>query len=106
MRRWTPVVIACALTLLCVLGACQASGGLFTPDADGKTQAGELAQQAANATGNPLLMLGVGAANAVIAAFLAKKAAKDKDAEEATPADAESMAAALRLAGYKVERAS
>lgn len=106
MRRWAPVAVAVALTALCFLGACQASGGLFTPNDKGTTPAGALAQTAANATGNPLLMAAVGLANAILAGFLAKKAAKDKDSEEATPADAESMAAALRAAGYKVERAS
>lgn len=74
--------------------------------------AGQSIADAGAATGNPALYV-FGTIAAAVGAHLtatkraqalAQAAAQAKDNEEATPADAESMASALRAAGYKVER--
>ena len=110
MKHRTLAVLCLAVALLC---GCHAAGGLFTPAEDGTTQAGNIAQQAANATGHPLIIGIVGAVNAAISGVvlaLARKGSKAdvarKDAEEWTAEDVQSIAAALRAHGFKVERAS
>lgn len=108
-----PLYLFAALSLaLAVLCGCQAAGSLFNPDAEGRTTAGAIAQDAANATGNPLIIGIVGAVNAAVAGVLAvmarKGAKKDieaNDAKEWTAEEVQSIAAALRSHGFKVERA-
>ena len=90
--------------LLAVLCGCQAAGSLFNPDEAGHTQAGDTLVQTGQSTGSPWLVAAGTVVNLLAAAFLSKKAAAAKDAEPANVDDAQSMAAALRAAGYKVER--
>lgn len=108
MRRFLLFVFAANALALAAFSfaACRSSLSAFTPDEAGHTQAGDAVTEIGAATGSPWL-LGLGTViNLAASVFLSKKAAKDKDNEEATPADAQSMVSALRAAGYKVERAS
>lgn len=98
--------------VMAVLCGCTAAAGLFEPDAAGQTQAGQIATEAAQSTGNPLLIGAVGLVNAILAAVLARKASKGaadavaaKDKEEYTADDVQSMVTALRSAGWKVDKA-
>lgn len=73
-------VLCLAVALLC---GCHAAGGLFTPAEDGTSTAQQVAApiqqavtQAANATGNPLIIALVGAGNLLLSGLFGRMARK------------------------------
>lgn len=131
MKRYRAIAILAVAAA--IFAGCHAAGGLFTPP-DAGTPAADSApktpitgqpeapaqtiiREAAESTGIPWVALAGSLASTILGAFLGKRGARaesesivkdavaSKDAEEWTAEDVQSIAAALRAHGFKIERA-